>query len=230
MVSTGVTALVAVALLPLVLVGCARAQELPPEQPLTYVAIGASDAVGVGVEDPATQGWVPQFGASLGSDTHVVNLGVSGSTLAQALREQVGPAVDAHPDVVTVWLAVNDINARVPLESYEADLDTLLGDLEPTGARVLVGNVPDLSVVAAYQGVDPAQLQAEVQRWNAVIDAVAARHGATVVDLYARWQEVAQHPEYLSADGFHPSADGYARLAEVFEEAYASRPAAARPA
>ena len=60
----------------------------------------------------------------------LVNLGVSGSTLAQALQEQLGPAVDAQPDVVTVWLAVNDLNARVPLEQYAADLETLLGQLD----------------------------------------------------------------------------------------------------
>ena len=69
---------------------------------------------------------MPRFGASLGHDVQIVNLGVSGSTLAQALDEQVGPAVDARPEVITVWLAVNDLNARVPLERYTADLDTLL--------------------------------------------------------------------------------------------------------
>jgi lysophospholipase L1-like esterase len=186
---------------------------------LTYVAIGASDAVGIGAADPLTQGWVPLFGARLGPNTRVVNLGVSGSTLAQALEEQLGPALDAHPDVVTVWLAVNDLNAGVSLDTYAADLDSLLGQLEATHARVLVGNVPNLRPLAVYRGIDPAQLEAEVDRWNAAIADTSARHGATLVDLYGRWQEVAQHPEYISADGFHPSTDGYARLAEVFGEA-----------
>jgi lysophospholipase L1-like esterase len=34
---------------------------------------------------------------------------------------------------------------------------------------------------------------------------------------------LADHPEYLSADGFHPSSDGYARLADVFAEAAGAR-------
>jgi lysophospholipase L1-like esterase len=118
-------------------------------RPLTYVAIGASDAVGVGVRDPETEGWVPRLGTRLGSNVRVVNLGVSGSTLSQAVLEQLGPAVDAQPDVVTVWLAVNDLNGRVPLDNYAADLETLLGKLQATHARVLVGNVPDLSALAA---------------------------------------------------------------------------------
>jgi lysophospholipase L1-like esterase len=204
----------AVALCAMACSGRAQAQ-----RPLTYVAIGASDAVGVGARDPETEGWVPRFGARLGSNVRIVNLGVSGSTLAQALDEQVGPALDAQPDVITVWLAVNDLNARVPLEHYTAELDTLLTQLDSAHARVLVGNVPDLGRLAAYRGIDPAPLEAEVDRWNQAIAETTARHGATLVDLYAHWQEVAEHPEYLSADGFHPSSEGYQALAEVFGEA-----------
>lgn len=201
----------------LLTMACSARAQTP--RPVTYVAIGASDAVGVGARDPETEGWVPRFGARLGSNVRVINLGVSGSTLGQALDEQVGPALDAQPDVVTVWLAVNDLNARVPLDQYAAQLDTLLTQLDGTHARVLVGNVPDLGRLAAYRGIDPAPLQAEVDRWNQVIAETTTRHGATLVDLYARWQEVAQHPEYLSVDGFHPSSEGYQALAEVFGEA-----------
>jgi lysophospholipase L1-like esterase len=188
-------------------------------RPLTYVAVGASDAVGVGARNPETDGWVPRLGARLGKTVRVVNLGVSGSTLAQAVDEQLGPAVDAHPDVVTVWLAVNDLNARVTLDAYARDLDRLLAGLSNTHARILVGNVPDLARLAAAAGRDPAAVDEQVERWNEVIASTSARYGATVVDLHARWQEVADHPEYLSADGFHPSSEGYARLADVFAEA-----------
>src|SRR5438552_11940360 len=146
-----------------------------PTKPTTYVALGASDAVGVGARDPTTEGWVPRLGATLGPNVRVVNLGVSGSTLSQALAEQLAPALDAQPDVVTVWLAVNDLNARVPLERYSGDLDTLLSQLSTTHARVLVGNVPDLGRLAVYRGVDPAPLQAEVDRWNQVIANTTAR-------------------------------------------------------
>jgi lysophospholipase L1-like esterase len=203
----------------LALAGCSPSSS---PQRHTYVALGASDAVGIGAPDPAHDGWVPLFGASLGAGTRVVNLGVSGSTLHQALAEQLGPAVDAHPDVVTIWLAVNDLNARVPLESYARDLDRLLVALEPTHARILVANVPNLTALASYAGIPADELNAEVDRWNVVIADISARHGAELVDLHARWQEVANHPEYLSSDGFHPSPEGYQRLAAVFSETYAN--------
>jgi lysophospholipase L1-like esterase len=36
-----------------------------------------------------------------------------------------------------------------------------------------------------------------------------------LVDLYSGWAELAAHPDYISADGFHPSSAGYRRLADL---------------
>jgi len=202
------------------LAGCS--QPANAASPLTYVALGASDAVGVGAAAPETEGWVPRLGAMLGPDARVVNLGVNGSTLAQAVKEQLGPALDAHPDLVTVWLAVNDLNGRVPLPQYEANLEFLLSKVSQDGRCVLVGNVPDLTQAPAYSRSDPMALRAAIQQWNAVISSVAGRHGASVVDLDARWREMTERPEFISADGFHPSGEGYARLASIFYEEYRS--------
>jgi len=40
------------------------------------------------------------------------------------------------------------------------------------------------------------------------------------VDLHAGGTLMAQHPEWLSSDGFHPNSLGYAAIARVFEAAY----------
>ena len=191
-------------------------------KPFTYVAIGASDSIGVGTADPRTQGWVPQLATRLGPDTRLVDLGVNATLLHDALGQQLPEAIAAEPDLVTVWLAVNDFNALVPLQQYANDLDALLTALESqTNARILVGNVPDLSAVPNYAaaGIPPILVRFETLRWNVTIANVVARHNATLVDLLAYWQEMRQHPEYVSADGFHPSAQGYARLADVFYQA-----------
>ncbi|HLZ27367.1 MAG TPA: SGNH/GDSL hydrolase family protein [Chloroflexota bacterium] len=189
----------------------------PGGAPLVYVAIGASETVGVGATDPPRDGWVPQLTQLLGPETRLRNLGVSGTLLSAALQDQLPAAIQEQPDLVTVWLAVNDLNARVPLDRYGADLDTLLASLaRQTSARILVGNVPDLAQMPAARGIDPVLLRAELARWNVVIAQVAGRHGAVVVDLYAGYAELGRHPEDLAEDGFHPSTAGYARVGEMF--------------
>ncbi|MBV9713066.1 MAG: hypothetical protein JO011_19365, partial [Ktedonobacteraceae bacterium] len=55
--------------------------------PVTYVALGASDAVGVGTNNPQTQGYVPLLAQKLPRGSHLINLGVSGIHLHEALSE-----------------------------------------------------------------------------------------------------------------------------------------------
>jgi acyl-CoA thioesterase-1 len=185
-----------------------------------YVAIGASDAVGAGARNPASEGWVPRLHAMMAPGTRLANLGIGGLKLHDALVQVLPVAVDLQPTVVTVWLAVNDLAAGVPLDAYRADLDTLLGTLaRETSARVYVGNVPDLTLLPAFRAVPADVLRAQVLVWNEAIAAVVEANGATLVDLYAGWMELRDHPEYISRDGLHPSSAGHRRLAEVFWQA-----------
>ena len=199
-------------------VACRGAEPAAEQRRLNYVALGASDSVGIGAGTPDQESWPAVLHRRLPSGSRLVNLGVSGSLIQQALDQQLPVAIDSQPDLVTVWLAVNDYGARVPLPRYASDLDLLLKTLrEQTGATVLVGNVPDLGQLPVAARFDLR----DIPRWNKAIEELTQRHGATLVDLRAAWNEVAQHPEYISSDGFHPSTTGYQRLAGLFYDAAA---------
>jgi lysophospholipase L1-like esterase len=208
----------------------ARRGERAAAAPATYVALGASDAVGTGAARPAQEGWAPLVHAGLPAGARFVNLGVGGATLGDVLRGQLPVALDADPRWVTIWPGPNDLRNGVPLATFAAQLDTLLGRLRGADgeATIVVVNLPDLRSVPAYAGgLDERrreQLDARVRDWNAAIAAAAARHGAVVVDLYDKWSELAGHPEWISADGFHPSSAGYRRLAELVLAELQARP------
>ncbi len=190
----------------------------PPKTRLTYVAIGASDTFGYGTEDPATQNWAFDLAHKLGPDVHLVNLGIPGIDAREAIDRELPVALDAHPDLITVWLAVNDLVDKVPLKNYRDDLDTLFTRLQAADphARIMVANVPDLTFVPRFHTIDQAELRRQVSGYNSVIAGVVQSHHVILVDLYTQWQTLATHPEYISSDGFHPSAAGYAQLAEIF--------------
>ncbi len=189
-----------------------------PKARLTYVAIGASDTFGQGAADPATQSWPVDLAHKLGSDVHLVNLGIPGIDVHEALDLEVPVALDAHPDLITVWLAVNDLVDKVPLASYKDDLDTLLRRLQAAAprARIVVANVPDLTFVPRFRTTDAATLRKQISSYNSVISGVVQSHHVVLVDLYNQWQTLATHPEYISSDGFHPSTVGYAQIAKIF--------------
>lgn len=185
-----------------------------------YVALGASDAVGVGAARPDQDGWAPLVQQGLSDRPQLVNLGVSGATLADVLAEQAPVAADADPRWVTIWPGPNDLRDGVPLDTFTAQLNQLLDDLAPPPGQqrlVMVVNLPDLRLLPVFAQADGGQLDAQVRRWNAAIAAAVARHQsyAMLVDLYSGWAELAAHPDYISADGFHPSSAGYRRLADL---------------
>src|SRR5258707_9349378 len=94
--------------------GAARVGATATPHPFTYVALGASDAYGIGTNDPQTDNWPTVLALQLGADTHLVNLGVPGTTLSQALTAQLPVAVGAPPHPATVWLAAHDLLSRGP--------------------------------------------------------------------------------------------------------------------
>ena len=205
----------------------------PSGRPEVYVAVGASETVGVGADDPATEAWPRVLHDRALRGSRFVDVGVSGSTLQAALAAQLPSALAARPDVVTVWLAVNDAVAGVPLARYERQLTRLVRALRRGGrAEVLVGNVPDLWRLPAYRACLPAsgglpvdgvscqlpvvpsrsQVKATVAGFNAVIARVVRSQGAGLVDL-AREDDLAG---LTAADGFHPSTQGHREIAQAF--------------
>lgn len=190
---------------------------------VTYVAIGASDAFGVGTDDPRQDNWPNVLAGELGylrAKVHLVNLGIPGITVSGAQSAELPVALDARPDVVTVWLAVNDLADNVPLATYTSQLDALLATLRAqTHARVYVGNLPDLTQLPYFANADQTALRETVMAWNAAIARVVQRDGATLVDLHAYGDVLAQNPQFLAPDGLHPSTLGAQELAAVFARA-----------
>ena len=213
-----------------------------PAQPATivYAAIGASETYGIGAGDPR-QAWPQVFTDDVLPRSAVLhNFGIPGATTAQALRDEVPAALAVHPTVVTVWLNVNDLINGVVAQDYEAQLRQVLRALRRGGqARVLVANTPDLAQLPAYRAClpnaptggpkclipaglmpTPQAVAAAVAGYNAAISDAANKERATLVDLNLNDSQIAQHPEWISADGFHPSSQGYAVIAKQFEGAY----------
>ena len=195
---------------------------------LVYVALGDSTVEGIGATS-ADNNYVGRLDARLRERyprAHTVNLGVAGATSWDVLEDQLARAVALRPHLVTLSIGPNDITAKVPAETYAANLDAILGRLAAdTEAVVVVNLLPDLAVTPRFRNRDKAALVAQLSaQFNEVVARTAKRHGALVVDLYAASRrEVPGHPELLAADGYHPSDLGYARWAELMWEAVRTR-------
>ncbi len=216
-----------------------------PGRPLTYVAVGASETVGFGADDPLSQAW-PQvlFHTALPRAATFVNLGIPGETVAGAITDEAPEAVRLAPDLVTVWLNVNDALRRVSAASYEQQLGRLVHTLRRGGrTAVLVADTPPLDRLPAYlsclptsQGgigggcriptglavPTPEQVRAATADYSAAAARVATREGAVLVKLSTAVLAARQsgtEAALYGKDGFHPSTEGHRRVAAAFARA-----------
>jgi lysophospholipase L1-like esterase len=229
-----------------VLAGCSSPirRGLPPPAapagtPVVYAAVGASETIGFGADEPLRDSW-PRvlFRTALPTSAVFVNMGIPGATVARALRDELPQALTVRPALATVWLNVNDIVAGVSAADFERDLGTLVHGLRAGGAtRVLVANVPPLDELPAYlacRGANqcggesslpsPAALDQIVDAYNAATGRVAEREGASVVDLHGvglAARQAGTAASLVSKDGFHPSTAGHEAVAKAFADVLA---------
>ena len=196
-----------------------------------YVAIGASDTVGVGASDPAKGSWPARLATLLPPGSAFVNVGVSGSVAIQAKDAQLPGAIAQKPTVVSIWLAVNDMNATIQPASYKDALAAIVdGLVARTDAKIFVGNVPDVRGVPAYKDVDKNALFVQITAYNDVITQItkSAPGRVYLVDLFTGSAPLVSTIT-VSGDGFHPSDEGYKLIADRFAAAMRTAGVPLRP-
>ncbi len=206
--------------------------------PRVYAAVGASETAGWGAGNFTTESW-PRVLLDLAlPDFRLVNLGLPGATVEDAIVRELPRLQRAEPDIVTVWLNANDILQGVSAAQYEQDFDLLLRAIERTEARqILVANTPPLDKLPAYRACRPdppedgpfcflgtslpapSEMRALVDRYNEIIKRAVKETGATLIDLHAsamEAQEKGTDAGLISSDGLHPSTEGHRAVAESF--------------
>jgi lysophospholipase L1-like esterase len=185
---------------------------------VVYVALGDSTGVGVGAREGG--GYVARLFKRIERErpgSKLVNLCVSGATTADVLREQTSRVAAHHPTLITLGIGINDIGRQVPLEQFARNYAEITAQLVAHKQAVLVvSNLPDISAAPVVPVFMRDEAQRRIALFNAKIEEITSRHDLHVADAHSLSREVLhEHPEYFSADGFHPSDAGYEFWAET---------------
>jgi lysophospholipase L1-like esterase len=196
-----------------------RGEAGPGFQPLLLALLGDSSAAGLGVDLPEqTPGALLAAGLSEIADRPVrlLNVAKVGARSADLLG-QVRAVEERLPDVAVIMIGANDVTHRVRPVTSVRQLSVAVRLLRATGAEIVVGTCPDLGTIEPI--AQPLRLLA--RRWSRTL---AAAQTIAVVEAGARSVSLADllGPEFaaaprelFSADRFHPSASGYARVVSV---------------
>lgn len=181
-------------------------------EPIVYVALGDSTGVGVGARKGG--GYVARLFERIERvrpGSRLVNLCVSGATTGDVLRAQVGRVGDARPTLVTVGIGINDLTRMTAPEQFARNFEEIVTRVrEQTDAAVVVSNLPDIAHAPRVPDFLREDARRGIMLFNERIAAAAARHGLYLADSFEKSAAVIPtHPEFFSADGFHPSDEGY---------------------
>ncbi|MGC1375754.1 MAG: SGNH/GDSL hydrolase family protein [Anaerolineales bacterium] len=227
-----------------------QAESALPPGPLSIVSLGDSLTQGDG-DDSGVGGYPPRLQAlvdGLRPGSKVENLGRSGWTSTDLINglngepSQLDAAVAAKAHIATVWIGSNDLwylyeygpdpmtaeAEQADLQTYEANINIILGRLTRSGAKVFIALLDDQSkrpVVAsppnpaepafpATSADDRARMSRHVDAYNEIIRRKAAQYGAETVDFFHT--DIFTNPATLYTDGNHPNTAGYEKIAQIW--------------
>jgi lysophospholipase L1-like esterase len=159
-----------------------------------------------------------------------INRGVSGNKVSDLAARWQKDTLDVHPDVLSVLIGVNDVNAgmrdtnRVSAERFESDYDSIL-------AQARAAN-PQLKLVLCEPFILPgranqdrwADWQADIRKLQQVVGKLGAKYQAPVVHFQKVFDDATNRAPvgYWIWDGIHPTYAGHQLMADEWVRVYGS--------
>jgi lysophospholipase L1-like esterase len=159
-----------------------------------------------------------------------VNRGVSGNTVSDLVARWQKDTLDVHPDVLSVLVGVNDVNAsmrntnHVSAVRFENEYDGILAEARAVN--------PQMKLMLCEPFILPGRVnQGRWEEWNAdirklqqVVEQLAAKYRAPVVRFQKIFNEATNRApiEYWIWDGVHPTYAGHQLMADEWVRVYGS--------
>lgn len=169
-------------------------------------------------------GYVALIARSLGEDATVVNQGIGGDRAVDLAARWDG-VLAARPDVLTVYIGVNDMWRRfdsgdpTAVEDFEATVSDLLQAAGDAGVQRMLLVEPFFVPVRE----DQAAWLDDLDPKRAAVRRLAQRFDATFVPLHDRVVAAAatHGAAAIAPDGVHPTPHGAELIAAAWLSAYA---------
>lgn len=179
----------------------------------SLVAIGDSFTEGMSdlLPDGTYRGWADLLATRLAARTagfRYANLAVRGKLIGQIVDEQVATAAAMKADVVTLVGGLNDtLRPKCDMGRVRGLLTEAVEKLAPSCGQLVLMRSP------GRNGPVMERFRPRMEELFDHIDALAARHGALVVDLYGA--PVLGDQRMWDVDRLHLTDEGHRRVAEA---------------
>ena len=123
-------------------------------------------------------------------------------------------ALDFPYDWVSLLIGVNNQYQGKSIEVFKAEFEQLLSQVILFAGskknRVFVVSIPDWGKMPFAKDRNREHIALEIDNFNQVIYEVCAREEIQFIDITPLSRTVGSKPEFIAADGLHPSGTQYA--------------------
>jgi len=189
--------------------------KLQSSKPLRIVCFGDS-VTGVYYHTGSRRAYTDMVGIALKkfypeSQLTMINAGISGHTTVNALARIDRDVLKHTPTLVTVMFGLNDMT-RVPLETYEANLITIIQKCRNVGSEVLLCTPNNVISTAGR----PSEV---LIKYCDVVRKVAREKNVPLCDCYQQMDLLRKKNEqdwrFLLSDEIHPNMSGHQTMAQM---------------
>ena len=179
----------------------------------SLVAVGDSFTEGMSdlLPDGSYRGWADLLAGRMAAVTpgfRYANLAVRGKLIQQIVEEQVDVAAAMQADVITLVGGLNDtLRPKCDMVRVRDLLTEAVERLAPSCKQLVLMRSP------GRQGPVLQRFRPRMEELFTVVDELAARHDAVVVDLYGA--PSLSDPRLWDVDRLHLTAEGHRRVAEA---------------
>ncbi|NXY96593.1 SGNH/GDSL hydrolase family protein [Streptomyces sp. BR123] len=179
----------------------------------SFVAVGDSFTEGMSdlLPDGSYRGWADLLAARLAAREpgfRYANLAVRGKLIGQIARDQAPVAAAMRADVVTLVGGLNDaLRPKVDMGRVRGHLEEAVELLAPSCKTLVLMRSP------GRHGPVMERFRPRMEELFGIVEELAARHGALVVDLYGA--AVLGDPRLWDVDRLHLTREGHRRVAEA---------------
>ena len=144
------------------------------------------------------------------------NRGISGHKVSDLARRWQVDTVDLQPDIVSILIGVNDLNAGVSTEQYGRQYDQLLADTVQALPNVRLVLCEPFGLPVGSKTNRWAAYRAQIGERDAIVQRLGRKYHAPVVQLQGMFERATnQAPaEYWIWDGIHPTYAGHQLMAD----------------
>lgn len=181
-------------------------------KPVIYVALGGSLTAGVG--SSGISNTFPYILSNklnkLHSPVKLINLGIPGATTQTVLQNELPTTIQDQPDIVTLFVGINDLHNLVSLQKFTENYKQILQDLTTkTAATIIILNTPYLGSKTLILPPYNLLYDFRTRQLNQIIKNLADSYHLQDIDLYSFTKTISDSPDFYSPDQFHPSDSGY---------------------